>query len=328
MSTVPAVAAFALILGQDRALALLERALARPSHAYLFVGPTGSGKATCAEAWIQALFCEHRTGCGSCAECRTVASGNHPDRHVWAPDGKNTTIDQVRELIRQADLAPYRAWRQIHVLDADTLNPPSANALLKTLEEPPDRTILLLLAKTVSDLLPTLVSRCQRIPFSLVPSEAIAAWLTRTKGIDPDRARYAAFRSGGRPGRALILATKRDLPATRLLESDDVVEALAEAEALANLPLEEQLEVLEDVTDQLRDVRLWLQTGRRDWLGRPEVAVHLGELPDSRTYWAKVMDRVEATRRHLLAAGNARLAWTGLACDLAARRSASQRSGG
>ncbi len=320
MSTVPAVRSFAPIIGQDRALFLLERALLRPSHAYLFVGPAGSGKSTCAEAWIQALFCEHKTGCGSCAECRTLASGNHPDRHVWEPDGKNTTIDQVREIIRQADLAPYRAARQVHVLKADTLNTASVNALLKSLEEPPAGTILLLLAQSALDLLPTLVSRCQRITFGLVAPELIATWLTRTAGIDPVRARDSARRSGGRPGRALALASEPEPPATRLLENDDLVQALEEAEMLAELPLLTQLQVLDDLTDQLRDVRIWLQTGRRDGLGRPAVAEHLGERSASRAYWAEVMRRVDATRRHLAAAGAARLAWTSLACDLAAGR--------
>lgn len=273
-------------------IALLERALSRPSHAYLLVGPDDEAMLEAAKAWVNALFC--RQTCGRCEECRSLQHGNHPDFHVWEPQGKrNTTIDQVREIVRQADLAPFRAAYQVHVLRADTLNAASANALLKTLEEPPPGTILMLLATSLSDLLPTLVSRCQRISLSPLPArEAEVA------------------------------------PPTPLLAIADLSEALVEAERLAGLPSAEQLQVLEDLISQLRDVRIALATGDPASAQRPGIAA--GHLAAGRSpaYWASVMERLERTRFHLEAAGNSKLAWGHLAGELVGlRHQAALRAG-
>ncbi|MBM3274949.1 MAG: DNA polymerase III subunit, partial [Candidatus Sericytochromatia bacterium] len=232
--------AFDGVVGQERAVAQLAQALTQPRHAYLLVGPPNVGKTAAAGAWCQALFCRHRTACGACTECRTFLHGNYADYHLWQPAGKSTSIEQIRELVRQADLAPYRGDYQVHVVFADSLSLPAANCLLKTLEEPPQGTILLLLAQSVADILPTIVSRCQRIPFNLVPEPLIRQWLVETKGVAPAIAETAARRSGGRIGYALALLDQ-EATSPRLLAARDPLEALEEADRAAALPQDRQL---------------------------------------------------------------------------------------
>jgi DNA polymerase-3 subunit delta' len=208
------------ITGQPAAVALLRRAIAhdRLAHAYAFVGPVGVGRRLTALAFAQAALCAEQ-GCGACATCRRVAAGQHPDCQVLAPTpppsnpkgAATLRIEQVRELEHAAALAPLEARRKVFVLDdADRLTLPSAQALLKTLEEPPPRTHLVLVVANPRALPPTVLSRCQRVRFRpLGDAEAVA--LLETRGVDRATGAILARRAQGRPGVALAadLATVR-----------------------------------------------------------------------------------------------------------------------
>ena len=201
------------LLGQDRVLTpLLAAARAdRLHHAYLFEGPDGVGKATAARWLAQASACERAPEsrpCGSCPTCRQLAAGTHPDLIELKPDPKRASgtisVEQVRELIRRVGLRRYNArWRTVIVEPTDMLMPQAANALLKTLEEPPEGTGFVLVTSRTSALLPTVISRCQRIRFRAVPEAELAVWL-EARGL-PDPLRLAR-RSRGSPARALALA--------------------------------------------------------------------------------------------------------------------------
>ncbi|MBF0184648.1 MAG: DNA polymerase III subunit delta' [Magnetococcales bacterium] len=164
------------IIGHATVLANLQRAMDNhhPGHAHLFFGPPGIGKATVAAAFVQALFCPQRerhggSGCGQCPPCRKVASGNHGDLvSVTVLEGKTRIgVDQVRQLAGFFSLTPMEApWKVAIVDDAAEMNEAAANALLKTLEEPPARSLLILITHQAGRLLPTIRSRCLKTRFT------------------------------------------------------------------------------------------------------------------------------------------------------------------
>jgi len=177
-------------------------------HAYLLTGPPRVGKRTLATRHAAALICpkplEDRP-CGVCRSCLQVAQGRHADVRITelAEGKKNISIDQIRQLEHEAALRPYEAEvKLLLIIDAHTLNTAASNALLKTLEEPPEDTTLILTAADASQVLPTIASRCQEIPLRPVSAAEIEAAL-EALGADAARATLLARLSGGRPGWAL-----------------------------------------------------------------------------------------------------------------------------
>ena len=157
------------LVGQQRAVDVLRPATAGKgmSHAWLFTGPPGSGRSNVALAFAAALQCERRgveAGCGQCHECRTALAGSHADIGLVRTAKLSIGVDEVRDLVRRSALAPAgRRWQIIIVEDADRLTEQAANALLKAIEEPTDRTVWMLCAPTVEDVLPTIRSRCRQL---------------------------------------------------------------------------------------------------------------------------------------------------------------------
>jgi len=200
------------ILGHRDALRRLWAALDRDAlhHAYLFEGPEGVGKRTVAVRLAMGANCDGPAPrpCGTCPTCRQIRAGAHPDVIVLSPDPERATpivsVDQVREVVRQAAYHRYSARRRVVIIDpAESLRDEAANALLKTLEEPPAGTGFILIATHASALLPTIVSRCQRVRFTAVADDDIAAWLRARQVPDADALARAAQ---GCPGRALALS--------------------------------------------------------------------------------------------------------------------------
>ncbi|HSR46540.1 MAG TPA: DNA polymerase III subunit delta' [Anaerolineales bacterium] len=202
------------LIGHAWAVALLRRQMQRGSlhHAYLFSGPEGVGRRRLAMAFAQALLCESPPEpgetCGACRGCRQVPQEAYPDLHMVArsEDKQGLAVDQIRDLQRQLALAPLAGSRRVAVLlDVDRASLGAANALLKTLEEPPPRVILLLTAVDVEQMPATIVSRCESLLLRPVATGEIAAELQRL-GASSEEARTWAQQSAGRPewGRALM----------------------------------------------------------------------------------------------------------------------------
>jgi DNA polymerase III subunit delta' len=180
------------------------------THAWLFTGPPGSGRSVAARAFAAALLCPD-LGCGHCASCHQVLSGTHADVEVVRPAGLSYGVRETRELVlRAASVPTVGRWRIVLFEDADRSTEQAANALLKTIEEPPARTVWLLCAPSPDDLVVTIRSRCRLVTLRTPPADAVADVLVRRDGIDPVVAAAAARAAQGHIGRARRLATDEE----------------------------------------------------------------------------------------------------------------------
>ena len=217
------------------------------THAWLFTGPPGSGRSNAAIAFAAALVCKD-SGCSKCNDCMSTITGSHADVELIKTEGLSIKIDEVRELISRASWAPSVAnWRVVVIEDADRLTDSAANALLKVIEEPGLRTVWLLCAPTLTDVLPTIRSRCRHLALRTPSIKAIANLLIERDAIDPKVADFVARASGGHIGRARYLAT--DLNAKQNRESilklpfmlKDVASAFKAAQILVDAAKNEAL---------------------------------------------------------------------------------------
>lgn len=181
------------------------------THAWIFTGPPGSGRSSAAIAFAQALVCKEN-GCGICNECITAKSGAHPDIEILKSEGLSIKIDEIRELLTRTAWAPSMGgWRVVVMEDADRLTESAANALLKAIEEPGLRTVWLLCAPTLHDILPTIRSRCRHIQLHTPSNSDVAEFLISKHQIAPKMADFAARVSQGHIGRARHLATNEEV---------------------------------------------------------------------------------------------------------------------
>lgn len=215
------------IVGHKQSVKILVKAIAggRVAHAYIFAGPEGVGKETTAMSFARALLCSRPAGgdaCGVCRGCRQVSSGNHPDFYLVEPAGSFIKIEQVREIERRVPFRPYQGGRKVFLIrQAETMTAEAANCILKTLEEPPEDTVFILVSARPQLLLPTILSRCQAVYFKGLAVPELIQGLVALKGVSGEEARLYASLAGGSMGRALSYATGS------LLADRDEVNALA-----------------------------------------------------------------------------------------------------
>lgn len=251
---------------QPRVREFLARAVAsgRASHAYIFLGAPGSGKLDAAWALAQALLCEN-DGCGACDACVRVARHTHPDVHHLAPESATGyLIAQIRDLLDDVALAPIRAQRKVYIIErAEQLRANSANALLKTLEEPPAGVTFILLGTAQDTILPTIVSRCQCVPFRTISPVVAAHDVERATGLPLARCRMAVAVAGS-PARAEAFLKSaerqearrvmlRALDALPRADEADILAAAKELLAAVRAPLAEVKSTQQAVLDQNAD---------------------------------------------------------------------------
>ncbi|WP_134772345.1 DNA polymerase III subunit delta' [Ornithinimicrobium flavum] len=216
-----ATGVFDQLVGQDRVVGTLHRAASvagAMTHAWLFTGPPGSGRSVAARTFAAALQCEREDdpGCGRCQPCRMVLAGSHPDVRIVDTEQTFIKVEEARALVVEAQARPsIGRWRVIVVEDADRLNDHSANTLLKSLEEPTARTVWMLCAPTLEDVLVTIRSRCRHVRLGTPPAAAVAELLVRRDGVDPSMAHYAARAAQSHIGIARRLATDEHARARR-----------------------------------------------------------------------------------------------------------------
>jgi DNA polymerase III subunit delta' len=204
---------FDAIIGQQTQIQMLAAALRKHQvpHAMLFTGEKGIGKKTTAINFAMACNCKNPvpgdfSPCGACPPCRKIISGNHPDIHYVKPSGSYIKIEQIRTLCGSLALKPHEAsLRFVLLSDVHLMNAEAGNALLKILEEPPEKTIFILTAPQTADILPTIVSRCRQIRFNPIHEDQLETHLVQKRGLPPEKAMIIASLSGGSMGRALSM---------------------------------------------------------------------------------------------------------------------------
>ncbi|MDD2558020.1 MAG: DNA polymerase III subunit delta' [Desulfuromonadaceae bacterium] len=210
---------FTAIIGHERQKKLLQHAFTsgKLAHAYLFSGFDGIGKRLMALALARLVFCDAGNGCGKCSSCRRIDHNNHPDLHTLEPDGQFIKIEQIRVLQRALAYRPLESTRHIVLIDAaERMHHSAANAMLKTLEEPPYGTIIILLSSQPQALLPTVRSRCQHLPFSRLRQTDIDKVLQSQVADETERNILAALAQGSLnkafgSDRDFYLNTRRDV---------------------------------------------------------------------------------------------------------------------
>jgi DNA polymerase-3 subunit delta' len=254
---------FDAIQGQEQAIRALRQMLAggRVPSALLFLGPRHVGKRTTALALAMALNCAEAAGegCGACPACRKIAEGVHPDVDVVAPDGQFIKIDQVREVVDKLGLIPFEARKRVIVLSqAERMNPPAANAFLKTLEEPPTDTLIVLCAESKSELFDTIVSRCLPVRFHRLPEATLRELLPRQKPLGAEALAFAVRFAQGRL-RPDIGERAEQWMAIR----DELLEELVKLDAPAFVAVSEKFAKWSGTGDW-KFVLEWLETWFRD----------------------------------------------------------------
>jgi DNA polymerase-3 subunit delta' len=248
----------ARILGHDHAIAPLIRSIreGRAAHAYLITGPPRVGKGTLARLLAAALTCaEPDAPCGACSTCRRIAADKYPDVEVLTPGGpcdesehdhardnsRDVRICQVRRAERLLNLTPFEGRARIVIIDpADALNAQSADAFLKTLEEPPAHGAIVLVAVEAAALPETIRSRCRQVALRTLPIAEVERLLREERGAEPDQAALAARLSGGQIGWALTAIDDPGFLDARR-ERLDRIASLATADRAARFAYAEEL---------------------------------------------------------------------------------------
>jgi DNA polymerase III subunit delta' len=343
------------IVGHDQAVSVLRRSITSDllSHAYIFTGTPGVGKRTLAMAFAMTLNCEAEppegselpdVPCGYCSSCSRILRGEHPDvteinletqAAMLAEEGskrapaKELRIDSIRELQRTVGLSPYSGrWKVYIIGDAQKMNEEAANCLLKTLEEPPPHTILILLAPDEASVLPTIFSRCMHIPLRLLPRTLVASSLEKEWRAEPEHAEHLAALSGGRLGWAVSMLRDRNKLEHRSRALEDIA-------VLSGSTILDRVNAAAKYAKKFTDARPELYATLDTWegwwrdvlvvkAGVPELAMNADQLPALESVARRVsaqrayqaIELIQQTRQQLQENVHPRLALEALAMGL------------
>lgn len=310
-------------------------------HALVFTGIDGIGKQTTAKAFAMACNCVDPrpfqaawpklpsppaiNACGQCRICRRILADNHPDILHVQPSGNMIRIAAIRDLIQRLMLKPYEQGKRVVIIaNAHTMNPEAGNALLKVLEEPPENTLLILTARQTTDLLPTIVSRCQQIRFAPLPRDVLVELIAAKGELTREEALSAANLSGGSYTHALRMIDEGWIPRRIWLAKE--VSQLRTQSTVTKLALAEKLAGRKAL---LPDTLAWLLSWYRDLIVFPFLPQQIvnSDLQDQIEATAAGVDRhtlikgmrlIQKALKDLQANANPRLTMEALVLQLAA----------
>lgn len=255
------------ILGHTKEISVLKNSIAgnRVAHSFLFAGPEGVGKRLVAREFARALNCRFFSddSCGSCPDCEMMGSSTHPNLVFAGPtdkDGEDTPeglirIERIREIQNSIKYRVERGKKVVIVDSADRMMPAASNAFLKTLEEPPADSVIILVSSRSSDLLPTIISRCQRVNFRPLAAGIVSGFIKRETGVSEQDALEAARLSGGSISRAM-----RYMEDGEYGKRKEVIERLSSispADTDEALRLAEELSKRGDLAELLEFMKAW-----------------------------------------------------------------------
>lgn len=320
---------FKRIIGQDQAKQIVQRALKKNTfaHSYLFFGPDSVGKKLTAIEIAKALNClvsGPEDCCDGCASCKKIENNAHPDFFLIEPSKSSASrgepairIEEIRELQRKLQFLPYEGKKKVVIVDsADLMNPQAANSFLKTLEEPPSATVLILIVANEYKVLPTILSRCQGIQFHYLCVDAIQHILSHRDDIDSAKISIRSAMAKGQMARALdpnIVMSGQDrqdlmtLIETVSFDQVDIVFRWAKAQAKNGDQIQT---LLDELLVLLRDLALLNNRCHTDLIYNRDIEKELKHLAGlkSRSAYLKMFDSVHQTKSALLTNANLQLA--------------------
>lgn len=312
------------VIGHEEIIRHLQNAIktGKISHSYIFAGEPGSGKRLLAGIYAMTLQCEvgGENACGKCESCKRAIGKNHPDIIMVKHEKPNTiSIDEIREqVVNDVDIKPYSSPHKIYIIpDAEIMTPQAQNALLKTIEEPPEYAVIMLLTSNIDGLLPTIRSRCVRLDLKVVDDGLVKKYLMEHLHIPDYQAEIDASFAHGSIGKAKEAATSQEFAditqkALKILKYADSMEVYELTEAIKNLSSEKQ-----NINDYLdifqfwfRDVLMFKATREIDNLVFKQEINYIREQASQRSYenLEKILEALDKTKVRLRANVNTELA--------------------
>lgn len=312
------------VIGHEEIIRHLQNAIktGKISHSYIFTGEPGSGKRLLAGIYAMTLQCEAggENACGKCESCKRAIGKNHPDIIMVKHEKPNTiSIDEIREqVVNDVDIKPYSSPHKIYIIpDAEIMTPQAQNALLKTIEEPPEYAVIMLLTSNIDGLLPTIRSRCVRLDLKVVDDGLVKKYLMEHLHIPDYQAEIDASFAHGSIGKAKEAATSQEFAditqkALKILKYADSMEVYELTEAIKNLSSEKQ-----NINDYLdifqfwfRDVLMFKATREIDNLVFKQEINYIREQASQRSYenLEKILEALDKTKVRLRANVNTELA--------------------
>ncbi|MCU6767257.1 DNA polymerase III subunit delta' [Blautia ammoniilytica] len=312
------------VIGHEEIIRHLQNAIktGKISHSYIFAGEPGSGKRLLAGIYAMTLQCEAggENACGKCESCKRAIGKNHPDIIMVKHEKPNTiSIDEIREqVVNDVDIKPYSSPYKIYIIpDAEIMTPQAQNALLKTIEEPPEYAVIMLLTSNIDGLLPTIRSRCVRLDLKVVDDGLVKKYLMEHLHIPDYQAEIDASFAHGSIGKAKEAATSQEFAditqkALKILKYADSMEVYELTEAIKNLSSEKQ-----NINDYLdifqfwfRDVLMFKATREIDNLVFKQEINYIREQASQRSYenLEKILEALDKTKVRLRANVNTELA--------------------